>query len=177
MDFTKLPVGPMIQKKIKNSTKQAKKSTVKPPDFHASNPERDRAWCFPAFISPSIYFATIFIFIVLILFLKSSVYMFNYEFCTRDSLPIPKVINLIIYTMSAYNKQDSTKEEKSLEEPQNPEPNSQWQSRLSSEAWPWTPPCLIINQELLSKGCLVLMIPKCDPADRLCPFSSIFIII
>lgn len=70
-------------------------------------------------------FATIFIFIVLILFLKSSVYMFNYEFCTRDSLPIPEVINLIIYIMSAYNKQDSTKEEKSLEEPQNPEPNSQ----------------------------------------------------
>lgn len=100
--------------------------------------------------------------------------MFNYEFYTQESLPIPKVINLITYTVSAYNKQDSTKEEKSLEEPQNPEPNSQWQSHLSSEAWPWTPPCLIINQELLSKGCLVLMIPKCNPADRLFIFLYIY---
>lgn len=103
--------------------------------------------------------------------------MFNYKFCTREPLPIPKVRNLVIYTVSAYNKQNTTKEEKSLDESQNPEPNSQWLAHLSSEAWPWTPPCLIINQELLSKGCLVLMIPKCDPADRLCPFSSIFIII
>lgn len=51
--------------------------------------------------------------------------MFNYDFCTRESLPIPKVINLITYTVSAYNKQNTTKEEKSLDESQNPEPNSQ----------------------------------------------------
>lgn len=51
--------------------------------------------------------------------------MFNYKFCTREPLPIPKVRNLVIYTVSAYNKQNTTKEEKSLDESQNPEPNSQ----------------------------------------------------
>lgn len=113
---------------IENSTKQAKISLneappqtfmrpslreVKPDVFQPSPPQ------------VSNNFATIFIFIVLILFLKSIVYMFNYDFCTRESLPIPKVINLITYTVSAYNKQNTTKEEKSLDESQNPEPNSQ----------------------------------------------------